>query len=266
MLAGAYVAVELTLLAPRASVTFGVTVKVAVALLPLLSVTVTICDPTTPACELAFPSGVENRITADPPSVTVAGVNVAALAEALLPTVTDVIVAVGPKPVSVAVTTVPTGPEAGDNVSVAAPRESVVHAMLPHASTSLNAVPDVTAGRLTVAVVVPVALILLLLSTADEVVVTPEATVIAVPANDAESMVFVYVIPVGATGKPEPVTVTESPAATVAGETATEGVVIVNVPATTEVVASVIMTVCAPTERPYRMILPLKPPVELVAN
>lgn len=190
---GAYVVPEVpTAVFPNSIATCGVIVKVAVALLPLLSEIVTACGPATPACELAVPAGVVKTTTAVPLSVTVAGVNTAELAEALLPTVTELgnaIVAVGPKPVSVAVTFVPTGPEVGDKVIVAPPSDSVVVAMLPHASTNLNAVPEVIAGRLTVPVVVPVELILSLLNCDDDAVV-PAAGVIVVPANDAVSILF----------------------------------------------------------------------------
>ena len=68
-----------------------------------------------------------------------------------MPTATELIVAVGPKPVTVAVTTVPTGPVVGDKVTVVVPSESVVVATLPHASVSVNAEPVVIPGRLTVA-------------------------------------------------------------------------------------------------------------------
>lgn len=129
-----------------------------------------------------------------------------------------------------------------------APSVSVVVATLFHESVRVNTGPSaVTAGRLTVAL----SLIALLLRVVGKLVVAPEETVIAFPENDAAAITLVYhgVNP-GATGNPELVTITEVPAATVDGATVTVGAVIVKVPAITEVVASEIMTVCAPSESP----------------
>lgn len=50
-------------------------------------------------------------------------------------------------------------------------------------------------------------------------------------------------------GYPEAETVTDEPAVVVDGVTVTVGAVIVNVPATTLVEASLMITVCAPTAR-----------------
>jgi hypothetical protein len=249
--AGAKVVPEFTLPAPRVSVTFGVTVNVAVATLPKLSVTVTVCAPATPACEVAFPAGVVNMNAAVPCSVTFAGVYVAALALALLPTLTEVIVAVGPKPDTVAVTTVPTGPELGDSVRVAGESESDVVATLPQLSVRVNDELAVTAPRLTVPVYVPVAESTLLLSVVGVPVLLPEATSIGFPENVALviEVVKAELWAVLLVGNPEPVTITEDPAAPDEGERVTVGAVIVKVPATTDVVASEIITVCAPTER-----------------
>jgi hypothetical protein len=245
VLAGTKVVPELPeTVSPRASVTFGVTVNVATPVFPLLSVTVIACAPATPAKVVVVPAGIWNTNTDVPCSVTGAanGAIVAALLEpTTLPTATELIVAVGPNPVTVAVTTVPTGPEVGDNVTVVVPSESVVVALLVHKSLRMNAEPAVIPGRLTVAC----ELTELLLRTAGSLVLEPEATVIAVPANDAAAILLDPVA-----GNPEPVTITEDPAATVDGLTATEGLVIVNVPATTEVTESVMITVCAPSGRP----------------
>ena len=248
VLAGTKVVPELPdAVLPRASVTFGVTVNAAVPMFPRLSVTVTVCAPATPAKVVVSPAGIWKTNTDVPCSVTGAakGAIAAALVEpTTLPTATELIVAVGPKPVTVAVTTVPTGPVVGDKVTVVVPSESVVVATLPHASVSVNAEPVVIPGRLTVAW----ALTALLLRTAGLLVLEPAATAIAVPANDPAMIVLVYVP--WAVGNPEPVTTTDEPAATADGATATEGVVIVNTPATTEVTESVRRTVCAPTARP----------------
>lgn len=157
VLAGAKVVPDETLLAPRASVTCGVTVNVAVATLPRLSTTVTVCTPATPASVVVVPAGVVKTIAAVPCSVTVAPVYVAGLVDALLPTVTEAIVAVGPKPDRVAVTTVPTGPEFGESVTVGVVSESVAVPTLFQLSVMLNTAPSAVfmAGRLTVALTVP---------------------------------------------------------------------------------------------------------------
>lgn len=180
---------ESTVLAPRVSITLGVTVNVAVPTFPRLSVTVTVCVPATPARVVVVPAGIANKNTLVPCSVTSAvGAVVAELVEpTTLPTWTVEIVALGPKPVTVAVTTVPTGPELGDSVTVVAPSESVVVATLPHASVRVNAEPDVIPGRLTVAT----ELTLLLLRVVGVAVVEPAATAIGVPANEADSITFV---------------------------------------------------------------------------
>jgi hypothetical protein len=249
VLAGTKVVPELPdAVLPRASVTFGVTVNVATPVFPLLSVTVTACAPATPAKVVVVPAGIWNTNTDVPCSVTGAanGAIVAALLEpTTLPTATELIVAVGPKPVTVAVTTVPTGPVAGDNVTVVVPSESVVVATLFHWSVNVNAEPAMIPGRLTVPVDAPELESALLLKTAGLLVLEPEATVIVVPANDADLSVLSPVV-----GNPEPVTITDEPAATDDGLTVTDGVVMVNTPATTDVTESVMRTVCAPTARP----------------
>jgi hypothetical protein len=98
VLAGAKVVPELPdAVLPRASVTFGVTVNVAVPLFPRLSVTVTACAPATPAKVVVVPAGTVNTNTDVPCSVTGAakGAIVAAVVEpATLPTATVAIVAV----------------------------------------------------------------------------------------------------------------------------------------------------------------------------
>lgn len=263
LLAGAKVVPELTELAPNSSVTCGVTVNVAVATLPRLSTTVTVCAPATPACELAVPAGVVKASTAVPCSVTVAPEKAAALAEALLPTVTEAIVAVGPKPDKVAVTTVPTGPEFGVSVTVGVVSDSVVVPTLFQLSVMLNTAPSVVfmAGRLTVALTVPryapvkkfVAILLLLKVNGSFVEeYKPEATVTGLPEKFAETIWFAYVVSTVAfvVGYPEADTVTEVPATTAEGVIVTVGFVIVNVPAIIEVDASEIITVCEPGERP----------------
>jgi len=251
----------LTPLAPSASVTFGVTVNVAIPTLPRLSTTVTVRAPATPACELALPAGVWKRNAAVPCSVTVAGVYVAALAEALLPTVTETIVAVGPKPERVAVTAVPTGPELGDRVTVGVVSVNVVVATLFHESVKLKIGPiaGLIAGRLTVAVYVPryvpnmFVAILLLLKVVGLVVVAyePARTGIVFPEKFASIILYEKADSIKAAdvGNPEAETVTEVPAAIDAGVIVTVGFVIVNVPATTEWPESEINTVCAPGER-----------------
>lgn len=249
VLAGTKVVPELPeAVLPRASVTFGVTVNTAVPMFPRLSVTVTVCAPATPAKVVVVPAGIWNTNTDVPCSVTGAanGAIAAALLEpTTLPTATELIVAVGPKPVTVAVTTVPTGPVVGDNVTVVVPSESVVVATLFHWSVRVNAEPATIPGRLTVPVDAPELESLLLLKTAGLLVLEPSATVIVVPANDADRSVLSPVV-----GNPEPVTITDEPAATDDGLTVTDGVVMVNTPATTDVTESVMRTVCAPTARP----------------
>jgi hypothetical protein len=193
VLAGAKVVPELPeAVSPKASVTFGMMVKVTTCVFPRLSVTLTACAPATPALVVVVPAGIWNRNTDVPCSVTVAvGVTVAVLKEpAILPTATELIVAVGPKPVKVAVTTVPTGPEFGDSVTVGVVSEGVVVATLFHASVRVNDEPVVIPGRLTVPVNAP-AKSTLLLKTAGFAVVEPEATVIELPANVAAEMTFV---------------------------------------------------------------------------
>jgi hypothetical protein len=259
---GAKVVVEFTPLAPRASVTSGVTVNVAVPTLPRLSTTVTVRAPATPACDMSLPAGVAKRNAAVPCSVTVAGVYVAALAEALLPTVTETIVAVGPKPDRVAVTAVPTGPELGDKVTVGVVSDSVVVATLFHVSVKLKIGPivELIASRLTVAVYVPryvpykSVVILLLLKVVGLLVVTVLAvvgTVIVFPEKFADLIWYENADSIKAVdvGNPEAEIVTDVPAAIDAGVIVTVGFVIVNVPATTEWPASETSTVCAPGDR-----------------
>jgi len=259
VLAGAKGVPELTV-APSSTVAFGVTVNVAVPTLPRLSTTVTVCAPATPVCEVAFPAGAVNTKAAVPCSVTVALVNAARLLEvALLPTITELIVAVGPKPVTVAVTFVPTGPVAGDSVTVGVVRDSVEPPTLFQASVKLKAAPyvELYPGRLTVAVNVPkdapkkLAIVLLLKVVGLLVLVYgAERTVIVVPEKFASMILFENVSMVASdVGNPEAETVTDVPPTIEDGEIVTVGLVIVNVPATTEWCASEIITVCAPGER-----------------
>jgi hypothetical protein len=75
--------------------------------------------------------------------------------------------------------------------------------------------------------------------------------VIALPEKVAAVTLLskVVTIVVLTDGYPEAETVTDEPAVVVDGVTVTVGAVIVNVPATTLVEASLMITVCAPTAR-----------------
>jgi len=101
-------------------------------------------------------------------------------------------VAPGPIPVTVAVTTVPIGPEVGESVIVGAFRAQVVVAMLPKLSVRVNDVPAVSAGRLTVPVYAPFEITFELRVVAEPVTDPPETTN-AVPAKVAAVTVFVTV-------------------------------------------------------------------------
>jgi len=266
VVAGTYVVVESVAAVPNVIVTFGVTVNVAVPTFPLSSVTVTACAPATPDRDVVVPAGIWNRNTAVPCSVTVtlAGDIVAVLVSPttlptwmLLPAL--VIVAVGPKPVTVAVTHVPTGPELGDNVTVGVVSERVVVATLLHWSVIVKTGPAaVTAGRLTVAVTLPAVILLLLrlVGLLVEVYVVAGATgasmVIGLPEKDAAVTFWLKVVTIVllGLGKPFAETVTEEPAERADGVTVTVGAVIVNVPATAFDSASEMITVCEPRFRP----------------
>jgi len=141
--AGTYVVPESVDAVPKVIATFGVTVNVAVATFPIASTTVMVCAPATPAFVVLSPAGILNRNTAEPCSVVSADViESAGLVEpTTFPTETPVIVVLGPKPVTVAVTTVPTGPVAGDRVTVGVVSESAAAPTLFQESVKLNAAP-----------------------------------------------------------------------------------------------------------------------------
>lgn len=131
--AGAYATPELTVADPRVTITCGVMVNAADATLPRLSLTVIIWVP-------AAKSAVSGDLVtlnwnADVPcSVTigVAGINGEIVVGATpFPILTLAKDAPGPNPVEVAVTSVPTGPEAGDRVTVGVLRTKLVIALLP---------------------------------------------------------------------------------------------------------------------------------------
>lgn len=132
---------------PRVMTAFGVMVNVAVAEFPRLSITVTVLAP-----EVA-PAGTVIKNAEVPCSVTagVAGVRAAA---AVVPnfTLAALNVAVGPKPITEAVTNEPTAPEVGDRVTVGTFRVKVAVATLPWLSVkvSVGNAPAVMVGRLTV--------------------------------------------------------------------------------------------------------------------
>jgi hypothetical protein len=174
---------------------FEVTVNGAVAMLPRLSLTVIIWLPAAKsAVRVAL---VTLNWNADVPcSVTIgaAGINgEIEVGVAPLPIQTLLKEAPGPKPVTVAVTSVPTGPEAGVRVTVGTFRTRFVTALFPKASVKLNVAPETIAGRLTVPLYPPVALIELELKVVGEAVTVPEATGIEVPAKTAVAMVSVTV-------------------------------------------------------------------------
>jgi hypothetical protein len=130
---GAYATPELTVAEPRVTIACAVTVNVADATLPRLSVTVTIWLP---AAKLAVSGDlVTLNWNADVPcSVTigVAGINGEIVVGVKpFPILTLAKDAPGPNPVTVAVTSVPTGPEVGDRVTVGVLSVKVVSALLP---------------------------------------------------------------------------------------------------------------------------------------
>ncbi len=255
---GTYEVVESIAAVPKVIVTFGVTVNVAVPTFPLLSVTLTVCAPATPARVVVEPAGIWNKNT-DVPCSVVAGATgkTDAVAElvvpAILPTSTVLIIADGPKPDTVAVTHVPTGPELGDSVTVPGESPRVVVAWLFHWSVMVKIGPAApTFGRLTVAVTLPPVILLLLRVVWLAVLeYEPAAIVIGLPEKVAAVTLLskVVTIVVLTDGYPEAETVTDEPAVVVDGVTVTVGAVIVNVPATTLVEASLMITVCAPTAR-----------------
>lgn len=159
--AGTIVVPELVVAVPKVIETFGVTVNVAVPTFPLSSTTVTVCGPDTPALVVLSPAGSLNKNTDVPCSVVLGDTGTpvwATLVEpTTLPTATSMISDDGPKPVMVAVTIVPTGPEFGDRVTVGVVSESVTPATLFQASVKLKSGPYVwlMPGRLTVALYVP---------------------------------------------------------------------------------------------------------------
>ena len=130
---GAYATPELTVADPRVMVAFAVIVNAADATLPRLSVTAIIWLPATKSAV----SGdlVTLNWNADVPcSVTigVAGINGEIVVGATpFPILMLVKLAPGPNPVTVAVISVPTGPEAGDRVTVGVLSVKVVSALLP---------------------------------------------------------------------------------------------------------------------------------------
>jgi hypothetical protein len=165
---GTYDVVESVAAVPKVIATCGVTVNVAVPTFPLLSVTLTVCAPATPARVVVEPAGIWNKNTDVPCSVVAGAAGVTdAVAElvvpAMLPTSTVLIAADGPKPDTVAVTHVPTGPELGDSVTVAVESPRVVVAWLFHWSVMVKIGPEAPMfGRLTVAVTLPDEILLLL--------------------------------------------------------------------------------------------------------
>jgi len=130
-----------------------VIVNAAIATSPRLSATVIAWEP---AAKLASPAEVNVNMNAEVPcSVTLgaAGIKGDSVSRgAAFPILTETTVAPGPNPARVAVTTVPTGPETGDRVTVGALRAKFTVAMLPKLSVNVNAEPVVIPGRLTVPV------------------------------------------------------------------------------------------------------------------
>jgi len=111
------------------------------------------------------PPGIVNTNTEVPCSVTAgaAGFKLATLAGlAVLPMVTVLIAWAGANPVTVAVTTVPNGPEVGESVTVGVVRVKVAVATLPQESVKVNDDPEVIAGRLTTPEIAPVEVLILL--------------------------------------------------------------------------------------------------------
>ena len=160
---GAYDAPVSTAPKPRVTGAFGVMVNVAVAALLRLSVTVIAWAPATKlAVRVAVVTANWNAVVPCSVTVGVAGINgEIVVGVAPLPILTVATVAPGPNPVTVAVTSVPTGPEVGDRVTVGVLRVKGVVAVLPRLSVNVNVDPVVMAGRLTVPVYPPVALITL---------------------------------------------------------------------------------------------------------
>jgi len=154
VVAGAYATPELTAPTPSVMVTVGVIVNDAMATSPRLSVTVIVWAPAAKLASREAAVTVNMNATV-PCSVTfaIAGtVGESVSRGAAFPILTLAILAPGPNPATVAVTCVPTGPEAGDRVTVGTLRVYVVVATLPKLSVKVNDVPVVIAGRLTVPV------------------------------------------------------------------------------------------------------------------
>lgn len=134
----------------------GVIVNALVATFPRLSVTVIVwAPPTKLASREAAVTANMNAVV--PCSVTLGGAGISGESVsrgAAFPILTLATVAPGPNPATVAVTAVPTGPEAGDRVTVGVLRTQVVVATLPKLSVRVNVGVDgvVIAGRLTVPV------------------------------------------------------------------------------------------------------------------
>jgi len=129
---------------------------------------------------VVVPAGIVNTNTEVPCSVTTgaAGFKLATLAGlAVLPMVTVLMLWAGANPVTVAVTTVPNGPEVGESVTVGVVRVKAAVATLPQASVKVNDDPEVIAGRLTTPEIAPAeVLILLVLTEAEEAVAEYEVT------------------------------------------------------------------------------------------
>jgi hypothetical protein len=138
---------------PRVTVALAVTENVAVAAFPRLSVTVTVCPPVMKSA-VVIVVGSTNWKAAVPCSVTVVGFGIEAIAVA--PKVTPVKVAPGPNPDAFTVTSVPAGPEVGENVTAGAVKLKIAVPVLPWASVKVIDEPEVIFGRLTVPVYPPV--------------------------------------------------------------------------------------------------------------
>lgn len=192
--AGAYGTPELTVADPRVTVAFAVMVNAAVAMSPRLSLTVIIWLPDTKsAVKVAADTWNWNADVPCSVTDTVEGIIVVIeVGVGPLPIHTLLKVAPGPNPVTVAVTSVPTGPEAGDSVTVGTLRTQFAMAELPKTSVKLNTAPEVIAGRLTVPVYPPEE-ITFELKVYGEEVNAPVETVIEVPAKVAVEMVLVTV-------------------------------------------------------------------------
>lgn len=195
--AGASATPEFTAADPRVTVAFEVIVNAVVATFPRLSVTVTFWLPATKLAVSGF-AVITNWNTDVPCSVTIGDIGmlcaiVVRVALAPFPILTLANNAPGPNPDTVAVTSVPTGPEEGVRVTVGVLRLKVVVAVLPQLSVKVNAEPVVIAGRLTVPVYAPVAVITFELSVVGTPVTDPAATAIVVPAKDAAVIISVGV-------------------------------------------------------------------------